>query len=164
MYLRAGFTVTAGWTLAKGMLLSCPSFPQRLTISSPAITIAIRYATIRRQGAPDPTSVDPSVSTPGAPVLEMPVLRYPSTYARLLPVLARAYVLIGLGRSVVRSYFLSPSSVCQMLSIRPADRDVQGLLRDARKRGHDGAGRDACAHKCAQGLRYEHCSARHRGT
>ncbi|KZV61474.1 acyl-CoA oxidase [Peniophora sp. CONT] len=86
MYLRAGFTATAGWTLAK------------------AITIAIRYATIRRQGALDPTSVDPSVSIPGAPVLEMPVLRYPSTYARLLPVLARAYVLIGLGRSVIATF------------------------------------------------------------
>ncbi|VDC07677.1 unnamed protein product [Peniophora sp. CBMAI 1063] len=86
MYLRAGFTAQAGWTLAK------------------AITIAIRYTTIRRQGAPDPTSIDPSAAVPGAPMLEMPVLRYPSTYARLLPVLARAYVLIGLGRSMIATF------------------------------------------------------------
>ena len=68
-----------------------------------AITIAVRYTAVRRQGAPDPTTVDPSAALPGAPVLEVPVLRYPSTYARLLPILARTYVLIGLGRSVVRA-------------------------------------------------------------
>lgn len=54
-----------------------------------AITIAIRYATVRRQGDPDAHGV------------ERPVMQYPSTYYRLLPILSHAYVFILLGRQTV---------------------------------------------------------------
>lgn len=68
MYIRASMVTGAGWTIAK------------------AITIAIRYATVRRQGNPDPRG------------MECQVIQYPSTYYRLLPILSRAYVFILLGR------------------------------------------------------------------
>ena len=54
------------------------------------ITIAIRYATVRRQGEPDHRE------------LERQVIKYPSTYYRLLPILSRSYVFIGLGLQTVR--------------------------------------------------------------
>jgi hypothetical protein len=60
-------------------------------IGSKGITIAIRYATVRRQGEPDHRG------------LERQVIKYPSTYYRLLPILSRSYVFIGLGRQTVRA-------------------------------------------------------------
>ncbi|KAH0833857.1 acyl-CoA dehydrogenase/oxidase C-terminal [Lanmaoa asiatica] len=56
------------------------------------ITIAIRYTTVRRQGEPDHRG------------LERQVIRYPSTYYRLLPILSRSYVFIGLGRQTTKSF------------------------------------------------------------
>ena len=58
-------------------------------IHAPAVTIAIRYATVRRQGSKGPDG------------LERQVITYPSVYYRLLPVLAHAYVFILLGRNLV---------------------------------------------------------------
>lgn len=55
-----------------------------------AITIAIRYATVRRQG------------DKGADDLERQVITYPSVYGRLLPILSRTYVYVLLGRNIVR--------------------------------------------------------------
>ncbi len=54
-----------------------------------AITIAIRYATVRRQG------------DKGADDLERQVITYPSVYGRLLPILSRTYVYVLLGRNIV---------------------------------------------------------------
>ncbi|KAG7088140.1 hypothetical protein E1B28_012162 [Marasmius oreades] len=74
LYIRSGMITGAGWSTAK------------------AITIAIRYATVRRQG------------TIGSDGLELPVIQYPSVNVRLFPILARAYVFIELGRAMVRSF------------------------------------------------------------
>ncbi|ESK95258.1 acyl- oxidase [Moniliophthora roreri MCA 2997] len=74
LYIRSGMVSGAGWNMAKG------------------ITIAIRYATVRRQGLKD------------ADGLESQVINYPSLYIRLLPILARAYVFIELGKSMVRAF------------------------------------------------------------
>jgi acyl-CoA oxidase len=57
---------------------------------SSAATIAIRYATVRRQGDVGPDG------------MEKQVITYPSVHGRLLPILARAYVFIQLGRRLVR--------------------------------------------------------------
>ncbi|KAJ7617161.1 peroxisomal oxidase [Roridomyces roridus] len=75
LYIRSGMVTSAGWLGAK------------------AATVAIRYATVRRQGTLDPASG-----------LESQVITYPSLHARLLPILARAYVFIGLGRALSRSF------------------------------------------------------------
>ncbi|KAF9234866.1 acyl-CoA dehydrogenase/oxidase C-terminal [Melanogaster broomeanus] len=74
MYIRASMISTAGWTLARG------------------ITIAIRYTTVRRQGEPDANG------------LERQVITYPSTYYRLLPIISRSYVFIGLGRQTTKAF------------------------------------------------------------
>ncbi|KAI6019262.1 acyl-CoA dehydrogenase/oxidase C-terminal [Pisolithus microcarpus] len=74
MYIRASMVTAGGWTLAR------------------AITIAIRYTTVRRQGECDEHG------------LERQVIRYPSTYYRLLPILARAYVFIALGRQTLKEF------------------------------------------------------------
>ncbi|KAK0433149.1 peroxisomal oxidase [Armillaria borealis] len=58
----------------------------------PSITIAIRYATVRRQG------------DKGADDLERQVITYPSVYGRLLPILSRAYVYVLLGRNILKSF------------------------------------------------------------
>ena len=55
-----------------------------------AITIAIRYATVRRQGHT------------GRDGLEQQIITYPSVYHRLLPILSRAYAFLLLGRNLVR--------------------------------------------------------------
>ncbi|KAJ7614834.1 peroxisomal oxidase [Roridomyces roridus] len=75
LYIRSGMVTAAGWLGAK------------------AATVAIRYATVRRQGTLDPASG-----------LESQVITYPSLHARLLPILARAYVFIELGRALSRSF------------------------------------------------------------
>lgn len=56
---------------------------------SSAATIAIRYATVRRQGEVGPDG------------MEKQVITYPSVYGRLMPILSRAYVFIQLGRILV---------------------------------------------------------------
>ncbi|KZT39561.1 acyl-CoA oxidase [Sistotremastrum suecicum HHB10207 ss-3] len=77
LYIRSIMVSSAGWTLAK------------------AITIAIRYTSVRRQGGP--------------PGQEPQVIKYQSVYYRLLPILARAYVFIFLGRRM-HTLFQSMSS------------------------------------------------------
>ncbi|KAI0633097.1 acyl-CoA oxidase [Trametes polyzona] len=74
MYIRSSMVVSGGWTIAKGA------------------TIAIRYATVRRQG------------NKGADGLERQVITYPSVYYRLLPTLAHAYVFILLGRNLWKAF------------------------------------------------------------
>lgn len=54
--------------------------------------VAIRYATVRRQG------------NRGSDGLEKQVITHPSLHVRLLPILSRAYVFIGLGRALVSLY------------------------------------------------------------
>jgi hypothetical protein len=58
-----------------------------------AATVAIRYATVRRQGN----------KSHG---LEQQTITYPSTHHRVLPILSRAYVFIQLGRNLVRTFFM----------------------------------------------------------
>ncbi|KAI6138687.1 hypothetical protein EDD17DRAFT_1673759 [Pisolithus thermaeus] len=74
MYIRASMVTFGGWTIAR------------------AITIAIRYTTVRRQGECDEHG------------LERQVIQYPSTYYRLLPILSRAYVFIALGRQTMKEF------------------------------------------------------------
>ncbi|EJF61379.1 peroxisomal oxidase [Dichomitus squalens LYAD-421 SS1] len=74
LYIRSSMVSSGGWTIAK------------------AATIAIRYATVRRQG------------NKGKDGLERQVITYPSVYHRLLPILAHAYVFIALGRNLTASF------------------------------------------------------------
>ncbi|OSD00704.1 peroxisomal oxidase [Trametes coccinea BRFM310] len=74
LYIRSTMVTTGGWAIAKGA------------------TIAIRYATVRRQGSK------------GADGLERQVITYPSVHYRLLPALARAYVFILLGRNLSKAF------------------------------------------------------------
>jgi hypothetical protein len=60
-----------------------------LILFYPGATIAIRYATVRRQGEVGPDG------------LERQTITYPSLYVRLIPLIARAYVFIELGRALV---------------------------------------------------------------
>ena len=93
---------SAGWTIARGTTpghLVARAY-SLLTSVYLAATIAIRYATVRRQG------------TLGKDGLEQQVITYPSVYHRLLPILARAYVFILLGRNLVR-----PSPSLPLLSL-----------------------------------------------
>ncbi|KAL1739044.1 hypothetical protein HDZ31DRAFT_69351 [Schizophyllum fasciatum] len=70
LYIRSGMVTSAGWAIAK------------------AVTIAIRYATVRRQGARGQDGLEPQV------------ISYPTVNGRLLPILARAYVFLRLGKSL----------------------------------------------------------------
>ncbi|KAI0744477.1 peroxisomal oxidase [Earliella scabrosa] len=74
LYIRSTMVSSAGWTIAK------------------AATIAIRYATVRRQGSKDSGG------------LERQVITYPSVYHRLLPALAHAYVFVVLGRNLTKAF------------------------------------------------------------
>ncbi|KAF8872784.1 acyl-CoA dehydrogenase/oxidase C-terminal [Mucidula mucida] len=74
LYIRAGMVIHAGSIIAR------------------AITIAIRYTTVRRQGDKGPDG------------LERQVLTYPSTYYRLLPIISHAYVFILIGRDLQNSF------------------------------------------------------------
>ncbi|KAJ7235654.1 peroxisomal oxidase [Mycena rebaudengoi] len=74
LYIRSGMVTGAGWTIARGA------------------TIAIRYATVRRQGEIGPDG------------LEHQTISYPSVHVRLIPLLSRAYVFIELGRALTRSF------------------------------------------------------------
>lgn len=74
MYIRSGMIFHSGSAVAR------------------AITIAIRYATVRRQG------------DKGVDDLERQVITYPSVYGRLLPILSRAYVYVLLGRNLLKSF------------------------------------------------------------
>lgn len=70
---------------------SCPL----LYIPPLAATVAIRYATVRRQGEKGPDG------------LERQIITYPSVHIRLLPILSHAYVYIQLGKVLVSRYFYS---------------------------------------------------------
>ncbi|KAJ7310906.1 acyl-CoA dehydrogenase/oxidase C-terminal [Mycena albidolilacea] len=74
LYIRSGMLTAAGWAIAKGA------------------TIAIRYATVRRQGELGPDG------------LERQTITYPSLHVRLVPLIARAYVSIELGRALTRGF------------------------------------------------------------
>ncbi|KAK0445628.1 peroxisomal oxidase [Desarmillaria tabescens] len=74
MYIRSGMIHHSGTAVAR------------------AITIAIRYATVRRQGEKGPDG------------LEHQVIMYPSVYGRLLTILSRAYVYMLLGRNMLKSF------------------------------------------------------------
>ncbi|KAJ7769564.1 peroxisomal oxidase [Mycena maculata] len=74
LYIRSVMVTTAGWLIAKGA------------------TIAIRYATVRRQGEIGPDG------------LERQTLTYPSLHVRLVPLISRAYVFIELGRALTRGF------------------------------------------------------------
>jgi hypothetical protein len=66
-----------------------------LTSLATGVTIAIRYAHIRRQfGGPDG--------------VERQIVRYPSVHMRLLPILARAYVFITIGKDMVNVFLYYP--------------------------------------------------------
>jgi hypothetical protein len=60
-----------------------------------AATVAIRYATVRRQGEKGPDG------------LERQIISYPSVHIRLLPILSHAYVYIQLGKVLVRHHIPS---------------------------------------------------------
>ncbi|KAJ6477780.1 peroxisomal oxidase [Mycena sanguinolenta] len=74
LYIRSGMVTSAGWTTARG------------------VTVAIRYATVRRQGEVGPEG------------LERQTITYPSLHVRLVPLIARAYVFIELGRALTRGF------------------------------------------------------------
>ncbi|RPD77314.1 acyl-CoA oxidase [Lentinus tigrinus ALCF2SS1-7] len=74
LYIRSSMVSSGGWTIARGA------------------TIAIRYATVRRQGNKGPDG------------LERQVITYPSVYYRLLPILSHAYVFILLGRNLTKAF------------------------------------------------------------
>ncbi|KAK0200677.1 peroxisomal oxidase [Desarmillaria ectypa] len=74
MYIRSGMISHSGSAVAR------------------AITIAIRYSTVRRQGEK------------GADGLERQVITYPSVYGRLLPILSRTYTYVLLGRTMLTSF------------------------------------------------------------
>ncbi|KAJ7257516.1 peroxisomal oxidase [Mycena haematopus] len=74
LYIRSRMVTTAGWTIAKGA------------------TVAIRYATVRRQGEVGPDG------------LERQTITHPSLHVRLVPLIARAYVFIELGRALTRGF------------------------------------------------------------
>ncbi|KAJ7123613.1 peroxisomal oxidase [Mycena epipterygia] len=74
LYIRSGMVTAAGWLIAKGA------------------TVAIRYGTVRRQGEVGPDG------------LERQTITYPSLHVRLVPLLARAYVFIELGRALTRGF------------------------------------------------------------
>ncbi|KAJ7066323.1 peroxisomal oxidase [Mycena amicta] len=74
LYIRSGMVTTAGWAIGR------------------AATIAVRYATVRRQGEVGPDG------------LERQVISYSSLNVRLVPLVARAYVFIELGRFLTRGF------------------------------------------------------------
>ncbi|KDR78247.1 hypothetical protein GALMADRAFT_224622 [Galerina marginata CBS 339.88] len=74
LYIRANMVTGGGWLIAK------------------AATVAIRYATVRRQGERGPDG------------LEKQIISYPSVYYRLLPILSRAYMFIQLGRTLTKAF------------------------------------------------------------
>ncbi|KAJ7459398.1 peroxisomal oxidase [Mycena galericulata] len=74
LYIRSGMVTTAGWVIGRGAI------------------VAIRYATVRRQGEL------------GSDGLERQTISYPSLHVRLVPLIARAYVFIELGRALTRGF------------------------------------------------------------
>ncbi|KAF9456699.1 acyl-CoA dehydrogenase/oxidase C-terminal [Collybia nuda] len=74
MYIRANMVTGAGWLMAK------------------AATVAIRYASVRRQG---------ELTENG---LERQIIQYPSVYIRLLPILSHAYVFTQLGDTLMKTF------------------------------------------------------------
>ena len=98
--------------------------------SSLASTIAIRYATVRRQG---------NKHSDG---LERQIINYPSVYNRLLPILSRAYTFILLGRNLVRPFLL----VCTELIIFSGN-GIYGYDTAFGPRRYVPSSRDACYHQ-----------------
>lgn len=74
LYIRANMVTSGGWLMAK------------------AATVAIRYATVRRQGEIGPDG------------LERQIITYPSVYYRILPILSHAYVFIRLGKTLTKAF------------------------------------------------------------
>ncbi|EKM75391.1 hypothetical protein AGABI1DRAFT_79987 [Agaricus bisporus var. burnettii JB137-S8] len=74
LYIRSTMVGSNGWAMAK------------------AATVAIRYATVRRQGEKGPDG------------LERQIITYPSVHIRLLPILSHAYVYIQLGKVLTRLF------------------------------------------------------------
>ncbi|CAA7261995.1 unnamed protein product [Cyclocybe aegerita] len=74
LYIRANMVTGGGWLIAK------------------AATVAIRYATVRRQGEREQDG------------LEKQIISYPSVYYRLLPILSRAYMFIQLGKTLTKAF------------------------------------------------------------
>ncbi|KAK7014211.1 acyl-coenzyme A oxidase [Favolaschia claudopus] len=72
IYFRSLMVTNAGWLIAK------------------AATVSIRYATVRRQGEIGPDG------------LERQIITYPSVHVRIIPLLARAFVYLELGRALTR--------------------------------------------------------------
>ncbi|KZV97534.1 acyl-CoA oxidase [Exidia glandulosa HHB12029] len=89
LYIRAQMNLGGALTLAK------------------AITISVRYCTVRRQGRIGPDGLAPAV------------VSYPSTYHRLLPVLAKAYVFNIVSRDLLKQY--------DAMSVRLAEGDASLL-------------------------------------
>ncbi|PIL25736.1 hypothetical protein GSI_11486 [Ganoderma sinense ZZ0214-1] len=88
----AGVTDEGEYVRPPHAKLSYGGVEVRLSLALESATIAIRYATVRRQG------------TKGEDGLEQQVITYPSVYHRLLPILARAYVFILLGRNLSTAF------------------------------------------------------------
>ncbi|CAK5263611.1 unnamed protein product [Mycena citricolor] len=84
LYIRSGCVVRLGHDVA-GLVAG-------LILNQNGATVAIRYATVRRQGAV------------GSDGLEHQVISYPSLHIRLVPLVARAYAFIELGRALSRGF------------------------------------------------------------
>ncbi|KIM82062.1 hypothetical protein PILCRDRAFT_820972 [Piloderma croceum F 1598] len=80
LYIRSNMITSGGWTMAK------------------AATVAIRYATVRRQGN----------KSDG---LERQTITYPSVHCRLFLVLSHAYVFIQLGRNLTKAFTVMSTQV-----------------------------------------------------
>lgn len=82
---------TAGTTIGKGMAApyAAVDLIQLIHYFLLGATVAIRYATVRRQGEVGPDG------------LERQTITYPSVHVRLVPLIARAYVFVELGRALV---------------------------------------------------------------
>jgi len=124
-----------GWLIAKG-LFQCVPYYTLLTLFT-AATIAIRYATVRRQGERGPDG------------LEKQIISYPSVYYRLLPILSRAYMFIHLGRTLVCSdlLFYNPSLILL------TDYCIRHHGRQVKEGRYIAPGRDACHDQWIEGIR-----------
>jgi hypothetical protein len=80
---------TAGTTIGKGMAAPYAAVDSINPLFLLGATVAIRYATVRRQGEVGPDG------------LERQTITYPSVHVRLVPLIARAYVFVELGRALV---------------------------------------------------------------
>ena len=107
-----------------------------LLILFTAATVAIRYATVRRQGERGPDG------------LEKQIISYPSVYYRLLPILSRAYMFIHLGRTLVRSDLVFYNSSLIVLT----DHCIRHNGRQVKEGRYIAFGRDACHDQWIEGI------------